>query len=156
MSGLKKSVIRNMELLVIDEVSMLRADLLDAMDYMMQTVRKNTNLLVILLQLPPVIRDEEWRTLRNYYKGKFFFIRMPYSKVRHYTLSYLQYTVRLTPSLFLLNNLRNNQITAADVQALNKYVKPDLKNNKGYITLTTHNAKADAMNAQALEDLKGS
>jgi hypothetical protein len=43
MSGLKKSVIRNMELLVIDEVSMLRADLLDAMDYMMQTVRKNTN-----------------------------------------------------------------------------------------------------------------
>jgi hypothetical protein len=48
-----------------------------------------------------------------------------------------------------LNNLRNNQITAADVQALNKYVKPDwFKNNKGYITLTTHNAKADAMNAQ--------
>jgi hypothetical protein len=80
MSGLKKSVIRNMELLVIDEVSMLRADLLDAMDYMMQTVRKNTNplggvqVLFIgdLLQLPPVIRDEEWRTLTNYYKGKFF------------------------------------------------------------------------------------
>jgi hypothetical protein len=78
MSGLKKSVIRNMELLVIDEVSMLRADL-DAMDYMMQTVRKNTNpfggvqVLFIgdLLQLPPVIRDEEWRTLRNY-KGNFF------------------------------------------------------------------------------------
>jgi hypothetical protein len=77
MSGLKKSVIRNMELLVIDE-GMLRADLLDAMDYMMQTVRKNTNfggvqVLFIgdLLQLPPVIRDEEWRTLRNY-KGNFF------------------------------------------------------------------------------------
>jgi hypothetical protein len=52
-----------------------------------------------------------------------------------------------------LNNLRNNQITAADVQALNKYVKPDfdLKNNKGYITLTM---QADAMNAQALEDLE--
>jgi hypothetical protein len=66
--------------MVIDEVSMLRADLLDAMDYMMQTVRKNTNpfggvqVLFIgdLLQLPPVIRDEEWRTLRNYYKGNFF------------------------------------------------------------------------------------
>jgi hypothetical protein len=62
-----------------------------------------------------------------------------------------------TEFISVLNNLRNNQITAADVQALNKYVKPDfdLKNNKGYITLTTHNAKADAMNAQALEDLKG-
>jgi hypothetical protein len=106
MSGLKKSVIRNMELLVIDEVSMLRADLLDAMDYMMQTVRKNTNpfggvqVLFIgdLLQLPPVIRDEEWRTCAT--QRKVFFIRMPYSKVRHYTLSYPQYTVRLTPSLF--------------------------------------------------------
>jgi hypothetical protein len=75
MNGLK-SVIRNMELLVIDEVSMLRADLLDAMDYMMQTVRKRPGGVRIvygdLLQLPPVIRDEEWRTLRNYYKGKFF------------------------------------------------------------------------------------
>jgi hypothetical protein len=56
---------------------------------------------------------------------KIFFIRMPYSKVRRCTLSYLQYTVKLTPSLSVLNNLRNNQITAADVQALNKYVKPD-------------------------------
>ncbi len=81
MSGLKKSVIKNMELLIIDEVSMLRADLLDAMDFMMQTVRKKTSpfggvqVLYIgdLLQLQPVIRDEEWRTLKNYYKGKFFF-----------------------------------------------------------------------------------
>ena len=81
MSSLKKSVIRNMELLIIDEVSMLRSDLLDAMDFMMQTVRKNNRsfggiqVLFIgdLLQLPPVIRDDEWTTLRNYYKGKFFF-----------------------------------------------------------------------------------
>jgi hypothetical protein len=105
MSGLKKSVIRNMELLVIDEVSMLRADLLDAMDYMMQTVRKNTNpfggvqVLFIgdLLQLPPVIEMRNGVRCATITK---FFIRMPYSKVRHYTLSYLQYTVRLTPSLF--------------------------------------------------------
>jgi hypothetical protein len=59
---------------------MLRADLLDAMDYMMQTVRKKSTafggvqvLYIDLLQLPPVIRDEEWRTLKSYYKGKFFF-----------------------------------------------------------------------------------
>jgi hypothetical protein len=72
---------------------MLRADLLDAMDYMMQTVRKNpfggVQVLFIgdLLQLPPVIRDEEWRTLRNYYKGNFFSFACR-TKVRHYTLSY--------------------------------------------------------------------
>ncbi len=166
MNGVKKSVIRNMELLVIDEVSMLRADLLDAMDYMMQTVRKKATpfggvqVLFIgdLLQLPPVIRDEEWRTLRNYYKGKFFFHShvIQQSPPLYIELSKI---FRQTDTSFIsvLNNLRNNQITPEDVQVLNQYVKPDfdLKANKGYITLTTHNAKADTMNAQALEDLKG-
>lgn len=164
MGGLKKSVIKNMELLIIDEVSMLRADLLDAMDFMMQTVRKNSNpfggvqVLYIgdLLQLPPVIRDEEWKTLRTYYKGKFFFHS---HVVQQNPPLYIELSkiFRQTDDAFIsvLNNLRNNQITAEDIQALNQYVKPDfdLKANKGYITLTTHNAKADSMNAQALEDL---
>ncbi|MBC7438379.1 MAG: helix-turn-helix domain-containing protein, partial [Flavobacterium sp.] len=57
----------------------------------------------------------------------------------------------------VLNNLRNNQITTQDVAILNEYVQPDfdLKANKGYITLTTHNAKADNINVQALQDLEG-
>jgi uncharacterized protein YpbB len=166
MSGLKKSVIRNMELLIIDEVSMLRADLLDAMDFMMQSVRKKSSpfggvqVLFIgdLLQLPPVIRDEEWRTLRTYYKGKFFFHS---HVVQQNPPLYIELSkiFRQTDDTFIsiLNNLRNNQISPADIQTLNQYVKPDfdLKVNKGYITLTTHNAKADAMNAQALEDLEG-
>ena len=166
MSGLKKSVIRNMELLIIDEVSMLRADLLDAMDFMMQSVRKKNSpfggvqVLYIgdLLQLPPVIRDEEWRTLRTYYKGKFFFHS---HVIQQNPPLYIELSkiFRQTDDVFIsiLNNLRNNQISPADIQNLNQYVKPDfdLKANKGYITLTTHNAKADAMNAQALEDLEG-
>lgn len=166
MSGLKKSVIRNMELLIIDEVSMLRADLLDAMDYMMQTVRKKSTafggvqVLYIgdLLQLPPVIRDEEWRTLKTYYKGKFFFHS---HVVQQHPPLYIELSkiFRQTDDTFIsvLNNLRNNQISQEDIQTLNQYVKPDfdLKANKGYITLTTHNNKADSMNAQALEDLEG-
>jgi hypothetical protein len=166
MSGLKKSVIRNMELLIIDEVSMLRADLLDAMDYMMQTVRKKNTafggvqVLYIgdLLQLPPVIRDEEWRTLKTYYKGKFFFHS---HVVQQHPPLYIELSkiFRQTDDTFIsvLNNLRNNQISQQDIQTLNQYVKPDfdLKANKGYITLTTHNNKADSMNAQALEDLEG-
>ena len=166
MSGLKKSVIRNMELLIIDEVSMLRADLLDAIDFMMQTVRKRNTafggvqVLYIgdLLQLPPVIRDEEWRTLKTYYKGKFFF-HSHVVQLNPPLYIELSKIFRQTDDTFIsvLNNLRNNQISQQDIQTLNQYVKPDfdLKANKGYITLTTHNNKADSMNAQALEDLKG-
>ena len=166
MSGLKKSVIRNMELLIIDEVSMLRADLLDAMDFMMQTVRKRNQpfggvqVLFIgdLLQLPPVIRDDEWYTLKKYYKGKFFFHS---HVVQQNPPLYIELVkiFRQTDDAFIsvLNNLRNNQISKEDIAALNQYVQPDfdLKANKGYITLTTHNAKADSMNTEALEALEG-
>ena len=166
MSGLKKSVIRNMELLIIDEVSMLRADLLDAIDFMMQSVRKKkmsfggVQVLFIgdLLQLPPVIRDEEWSTLKKYYNGKFFF-HSHVVQLNPPLYIELSKIFRQTDDVFIsiLNNLRNNQITQEDIKNLNQYVQPnfDLKANKGYITLTTHNAKADTMNAQALQDLEG-
>lgn len=166
MSGLKKSVIRNMELLIIDEVSMLRADLLDAMDFMMQTVRKRNQpfggvqVLFIgdLLQLPPVIRDDEWYTLKKYYKGKFFFHSHVVQQNPPLYIE-LDKIFRQTDDAFIsvLNNLRNNQISKEDIAALNQYVQPnfDLKANKGYITLTTHNAKADSMNTEALEALEG-
>ena len=166
MSGLKKSVIRNMELLVIDEVSMLRADVLDAIDFMMQSVRKKktafggVQVLFIgdLMQLPPVIRDEEWKTLRNYYSGKFFFHS---HVIQLHPPLYIELSkiFRQTDDVFIsvLNNLRNNQISQDDLKTLNQYVQPnfDLKQNKGYITLTTHNAKADTINAKALEELNG-
>lgn len=166
MNNVKRNVIKNMELLVIDEVSMLRGDLLDAVDFMMQTVRRNTQpfggvqVLFIgdLLQLPPVIRDEEWRTLKNYYRGKFFF----HSHVlQTYPPIYIELSkiYRQTDDAFIsvLNNLRNNQITPEDISILNQYVKPDFdfKENKGYITLTTHNAKADSINSQSINDLDG-
>ncbi|WP_300565008.1 AAA family ATPase, partial [Flavobacterium sp.] len=166
MSGLKKSVIRNMELLIIDEVSMLRADVLDAIDFMMQSVRKKktafggVQVLFIgdLMQLPPVIRDEEWKILRNYYNGKFFF-HSHVIQLNPPLYIELSKIFRQTDDVFIsvLNNLRNNQISTNDVQILNQYVKPnfDLKQNKGYITLTTHNAKADGMNAKALAELDG-
>lgn len=166
MSGQKRAVIKNMELLIIDEVSMLRADLLDAIDFMMQTVRKKSGpfggvqVLFIgdLLQLSPISRDEEWRTLRNYYKGKFFFHA---HVIQLFPPLYIELSkiYRQTDEQFIsvLNNLRNNHITKEDIQVLNQFVKPDfdLKSNKGYITLTTHNSKADSMNAQSLENLEG-
>ncbi|WP_281227344.1 helix-turn-helix domain-containing protein [Flavobacterium aquiphilum] len=166
MSGQKRAVIKNMELLIIDEVSMLRADLLDAIDFMMQTVRKKSGpfggvqvlFIGYLLQLSPISRDEEWRTLRNYYKGKFFFHA---HVIQLFPPLYIELSkiYRQTDEQFIsvLNNLRNNHITKEDIQVLNQFVKPDfdLKSNKGYISLTTHNSKADSMNAQSLEDLEG-
>ena len=166
MSGLKKSVIQNMELLIIDEVSMLRSDLMDAIDFMLQSVRRKNfpfggvQILFIgdLLQLPPIIRDEEWRILRSYYKGKFFFNS---HVIQQNPPLYIELSkiFRQTDEQFIsvLNNLRNNQITQSDIQILNQFVQPnfDLKTNKGFITLTTHNVKADAINSQSLLDLKG-
>lgn len=166
MSSLKKSVIRNMELLIIDEVSMLRSDLLDAIDFMMQSVRKNNlpfggvQVLFIgdLLQLPPVVREEEWRILRNYYKGKFFFHA---HVIEQNPPLYIELSTifRQTDDQFIsvLNNLRNNKITTQDIHVLNQFVQPnfDTKSNKGYITLTTHNTKADTINQQSLKDLNG-
>ncbi|WP_309614218.1 helix-turn-helix domain-containing protein [Flavobacterium sp.] len=166
MSGLKKSVIQNMELLIIDEVSMLRSDLMDAIDFMLQSVRRKNQafggvqVLFIgdLLQLPPIIRDEEWRTLRSYYKGKFFFHS---HVIQQNPPLYIELSkiFRQTDEQFIsvLNNLRNNQISQSDIKILNQFVQPnfDLKANKGYITLTTHNVKADSINSQSLLDLKG-
>ena len=81
MSATKKNVIKSMELLIIDEVSMLRADLMDSIDFMLQSVRKNrrpfggVQVLFIgdLLQLPPIVKPQEWNFLSKYYRGKYFF-----------------------------------------------------------------------------------
>lgn len=166
MNKVKQNVIRSLELLIVDEVSMLRADVLDAMDFMLQTVRKNSEafggvqVLFIgdLLQLPPVVRQEEWNVLQNYYSGMFFFHS---HVIRNNPLLYieLEKIYRQADQYFIdiLNNLRNNRITNQDIQLLNQYVKSDfdIKKNQGYITLTTHNAKADDINIQALHELKG-
>lgn len=165
MSAIKRSVIRNMELLVIDEVSMLRADLLDAVDYMMQSVRKRSQpfggvqVLFIgdLLQLPPVIKNEEWEVLKRYYRGKFFFHSFV---VQRNPPLYIELTkiYRQTDEAFIgiLNNLRNNVVSREDVSILNSFVNPtfNLRDNPGFITLTTHNSKADAINFAALEVLE--
>ena len=165
MSGQKKSVLQNMELLIIDEVSMLRADLLDAIDFTLRKIRKidspfgGVQLLFIgdLQQLPPVVKNEEWQTLRNYYRGIFFFnAHVIHEQPPLYVE--LSKIFRQSDERFIgvLNNLRNNNVTQLDVTLLNQFVKPDFdtKKNKGYITLTTHNAKADHLNAVSLNEIK--
>lgn len=160
----KQQVIRNMELLIVDEVSMLRADVLDAMDYMLQFIRKDkrpfggVQVLFIgdLLQLPPVVKQEEWEVLKHYYKGMYFFQS---EVITQNPLLYveLETIYRQTDKLFIsiLNHLRENQLTSEDIKQLENYVQPDFpkKHLKDYITLTTHNAKADAMNQREMSKL---
>lgn len=164
MNKQRQNIMRNLELLIIDEVSMLRADLLDAMDWSLRNVRRinepfgGVQVLFIgdLLQLPPVVKQEEWSVLRNYYPGMFFFNArvLQEQKPLYIELSTI-YRQQDQGFIQVLNNLRNNQITESDVQILNQFVDPNFDSLKeeGYITLTTHNAKADEMNAKALKSL---
>lgn len=166
MNKQRQSIIRNLELLIIDEVSMLRADLLDAIDFMLRKVRRinapfgGVQVLFIgdLLQLPPIVKNDEKAILSSYYKGFFFF----HAKVleQHPPLYVeLDKIYRQSDEEFIqvLNHLRNNYINEEDVQVLNNYVKPDFKPSEhpGFITLTTHNDKADGLNQRSLDALEG-
>ncbi|WP_430614683.1 helix-turn-helix domain-containing protein [Flavobacterium sp. JP2137] len=164
MNNTRKALFQNLELLIIDEVSMVRADVMDAMDFMLRRIRKNeqpyggVQVLFIgdLLQLPPVVKQVEWEILKQYYRGNFFFHAHVIQKNPPLYIE-LDKIYRQSDDRFIrvLNNLRNNQVTSKDVDLLNEFVQPDFdqKKQQGYITLTTHNAKADAINNEALQEL---
>lgn len=163
----RRKVLQRLELLIIDEVSMLRADLLDAIDATLRIVRNSyftpfggVQVLFIgdLMQLPPVVKNEEWEILKNYYKSPFFFHAHALADNPPLYIE-LDKIYRQSDERFIgiLNNLRHNRIEAADMTILNEYYKPDYspKPEDGYITLTTHNVKANQMNEVALTQLKG-
>ncbi len=161
----KRKLLRELELLIIDEVSMLRADLLDAMDMVLRYVRRKQSpfggvqILFIgdLLQLPPVIKNEEWEFLKAFYKSIYFFDAQVLQKEKPVYIE-LDKIYRQADDTFisLLNNLRNNQITEDDIELLNKYYQPNFKPkaDANYITLTTHNYKALELNKTFLQELK--
>ncbi len=163
----KRKLLREMELLIIDEVSMLRADLLDAVDAVLRHVRRRNNLpfggiqvLFIgdLLQLPPVVKREEWELLKPFYNSIYFFDALVLQNSKPVYIE-LDKIYRQTDQRFvdLLNNLRNNKVSADDNKLLNSYYKPDFKSspNDNYITLTTHNYKANELNKNFLSRLPG-
>jgi hypothetical protein len=163
----KRTLIREMELLVIDEVSMLRADLLDAIDVILRSVRRKrmlpfggVQMLFIgdLYQLPPVVKQNEWSVLKHYYKSIYFFNSRALQEQAPLYVK-LEKVFRQTDDYFisLLNKLRDSGPSQEDLADLNQYYKPDFDSNKadGYIHLTTHNALADEINISALNKLEG-
>lgn len=163
----KRALLQELELLIIDEISMVRADTLDAVDTILRHFRQQPLLpfgglqvLYIgdLFQLPPVISKEEKRLLEPYYASEFFFDAQV---IRQSPPVYLElnkiYRQNEAEFIRLLNNIRNNRVQPEDLQRLHDYYQPEFTapKNDSYITLTSHNIVADSINREELDKLPG-
>lgn len=162
----KISIIRSMDLLVIDEISMVRADLLDAIDGVLRRYRDKdkpfggVQLLMIgdLQQLAPVVKESDWALLSPYYDTSFFFGSHALKETDYITIQ-LQKVYRQSDDTFvsLLNRIRTNDIDQTVLAELNKRYIPNFQpdEDEGYIRLTTHNYQAQRINEQQLAALSG-
>ena len=160
----KKDLIRTLDLLVIDEISMVRCDVLDAIDAELRKYRDRTKpfggvqLLLIgdLQQLAPVAKDSEWQLLSPYYQTPYFFGSMALQQIQYVTIE-LRHIYRQQDETFIniLGKIRNNQLDTQTLQALNtRYIKDfQPQDDEEWIRLTTHNNMAKAYNEQRLQAL---
>lgn len=165
-SRTKINIIKSLDLLIIDEISMVRADLLDGIDAVLRRFRNKDSVfggvqvLMIgdLQQLSPVIKDFEWELLKPFYQSIYFFNSLAFQKCKPLTIE-LIHIYRQENPLFIniLNEIRNNTLTQASADELNKQFNPDFMpaGNEGYISLTTHNHKAEKINDSELSKLTG-
>ncbi len=162
----KRDILQELELLIVDEVSMLRADMLDAMDVILRWVRGKRDVpfggvqMVYfgdLYQLPPVVNEDEWMVLKNYYQTPYFFSAQVIHQVPPLYIE-LDTIYRQTDERFIdvLNCIRNNDITDDEINFLNRRYDPYFQPSPDdpYIILTTHNYKADKINQKSLDSLE--
>lgn len=160
----KIDIVKSLDLLIIDEISMVRADLLDGVAGVLKRYRRNdlpfggVQLLMIgdLQQLSPVVTEEDWAILREFYDSMYFF------GCRALNLSDLEvielkHIYRQSDNHFIdiLNKVRDNRLDPASLQELNSRCQKDFRpeDNEGYITLSTHNRSADAINESRFKGL---
>ncbi len=159
----KLKLLRKLDLLIIDEVSMVRCDLLDSMDLVLRHVRKNwaqpfggVQMVFIgdLFQLPPVTPENDWEILRQYYNSPYFFDA---KVLREQPPLYIElkkiYRQKEQAFIDILNRVRNGLVTQEDINTLNTHYDPLPQKDKGYIILSTHNRIADEVNQRSLEQL---
>lgn len=161
----KLAIIKNLELLVIDEVSMVRADMMDQIDVTLRNIRKNfkesfggIQVLLIgdMFQLPPVVKNDEFDSLKKIYESFYFFN----SKViqSHFPI-YIElnkiYRQKEQQFVDILNAVRTNTVSNEILNELNKKFDANILKSEfeKCITLTTHNTKADKINEEALKSL---
>lgn len=158
----KLKLLREVEVLIIDEVSMLRADVLDMMDFSLRFIRRNNQrfggvqMLFIgdLYQLPPVVRDEH--ILKMFYQSPFFFDSHAIKDIPLLTIE-LTKVYRQTDENFLeiLNSIRDGDVANIDFEHLNERYNPDFNAGEdSYIYLCSHNKLADDINQQKLAEIK--
>lgn len=157
----KRRIIRTADLLVIDEVSMVRADMIDALDASLRRHRDPSKpfggiqLLLIgdLYQLSPVVVPQEWEMLRQYYRTPYFFSSIALQQTPYQTIE-LTHVYRQADDAFvrLLNNVRAGNVDSATLRVLNSRYRPGFNppEEKGYIRLTTHNHMARTLNERQL------
>lgn len=160
-------IIRTLDLLIIDEISMVRADLLDAVDMTLRKYRHNdrpfggVQLLMIgdAQQLSPVVKESERQYMNQVYESPYFFHSKALSRLSYVTIE-LQKVYRQKDQDFLdiLNGVRDNRLTMSLLKRLNERVHAELpasEDGAEPIRLTTHNSSADEVNMRKLEDLPG-
>lgn len=162
----KIDLIKSLDLLIIDEISMVRADVLDAIDAVLRRYRPNSEpfgglqLLMIgdLHQLPPVVKNHEWDLLKGHYSTPYFFGSLALQKTDAITIE-LKHIYRQSDRSFidLLSKVRDNNIDTEVLEELNSRYQPDFQpeDKDAYITLTAHNSTSRAINAEKLILLPG-
>ena len=164
-SKTKIDIIKSLDLVIIDEISMVRADLLDGIDQVMRRY-KNRNkvfggaqILMIgdLQQLAPVVRPNEWSLLQSHYNTVYFFSSKAYQEANVVSIE-LKHIYRQKNEDFIkiLNEIRTDTLSDMSAKILNKNYNPSFSPTKeeGYITLTTHNNRANLINESELNKLK--
>ena len=164
-SKTKIDIIKSLDLVIIDEISMVRADLLDGIDQVMRRY-KNRNkvfggaqILMIgdLQQLSPVVRPNEWSLLQQYYNTVYFFSSKAYQEANVVSIELKHiYRQKNEDFITILNEIRNDKLSVKSVEILNSRYNPTFQPKKedGYITLTTHNNRANLINESELNKLK--
>jgi len=160
----KIDIIRSLDLVIIDEISMVRADLLDGIDQVLRRYKDKTKvfggvqILMIgdLQQLAPVVKQYEWDLLSPYYETAYFFSSKSFKEANTIGIE-LKHIYRQDNAVFIkiLNEIRNNTLTKTSADILNQRYLPDFEpeEDEGYITLTTHNNRANTMNEVALKKI---
>lgn len=160
----KIRLLRTLDLLIIDEISMVRADMLDAIDEVLRRYRNpsepfgGVQLLMIgdMQQLPPVIKDEDWTILRPFYDTGYFFGSRALRETPYVSIE-LTHIYRQADQRFIdiLNAIREKRVSAAQLAELNQrhIAGFDPDDDDGYITLSTHNNTAQHINATKLASL---